>query len=103
MTAVCKIQGGLHEGEEGPPCSAHAAGTPQTPGQSKATSRVRGLDALRVIDASVMPSVPRANTYLTTVMIAEAMAARLRVDGGAVGDYRGRPACIIHQSASSPG
>ena len=43
-----------------------------------ADCRVRGLDALRVIDASVMPSVPRANTHLTTVMIAEAMAERLR-------------------------
>jgi 5-(hydroxymethyl)furfural/furfural oxidase len=40
--------------------------------------RVLGLDALRVIDASVMPSVVRANTHLTTVMIAEAMAERLR-------------------------
>jgi 5-(hydroxymethyl)furfural/furfural oxidase len=39
--------------------------------------RVRGVEALRVIDASVMPFVPRANTHLTTVMIAEHMAARL--------------------------
>jgi choline dehydrogenase len=31
-----------------------------------------------VIDASVMPEVPRANTHLTTVMIAEHMAARFR-------------------------
>jgi choline dehydrogenase len=40
--------------------------------------RVIGVDGLRVIDASVMPEVPRANTHLTTVMIAEHMAARLR-------------------------
>src|SRR5579872_519350 len=39
--------------------------------------RVLGLEALRVIDASVMPSVVRANTHLTTVMIAEVMAERL--------------------------
>jgi choline dehydrogenase len=39
--------------------------------------RVLGVDALRVIDASVMPSVVRANTHLTTVMIAECMAERL--------------------------
>jgi choline dehydrogenase len=39
--------------------------------------RVHGLQALRVIDASVLPFVPRANTHLTTVMIAEAMAERL--------------------------
>ena len=39
--------------------------------------RVLGLEGLRVIDASVMPSVVRANTHLTTVMIAEIMAERL--------------------------
>ena len=39
--------------------------------------RVHGLEGLRVIDASVMPSVMRANTHLTTVMIAEHMAERL--------------------------
>ncbi len=41
--------------------------------------RVLGLEGLRVIDASVMPSVVRANTHLTTVMIAEHMAERLLV------------------------
>jgi choline dehydrogenase len=39
--------------------------------------RVLGFTGLRVIDASVMPSVVRANTHLTTVMIAEHMAERL--------------------------
>ncbi len=38
-----------------------------------------GCTGLRVIDASVMPEVPRANTHLTTVAIAERMAERLRV------------------------
>jgi 5-(hydroxymethyl)furfural/furfural oxidase len=39
--------------------------------------RVLGFDGLRVIDASIMPSVVCANTHLTTVMIAEKMAAEL--------------------------
>jgi choline dehydrogenase len=40
--------------------------------------RVLGLANLRVIDASIMPEVPRANTHLTCVMIGEVMAERLR-------------------------
>ena len=40
--------------------------------------RVIGTTGLRVIDASIMPEVPRANTHLTTVAIAERMADRLR-------------------------
>lgn len=40
--------------------------------------RVLGFTGLRVIDASVMPEVPRANTHLTTVAIAERMADRLK-------------------------
>jgi 5-(hydroxymethyl)furfural/furfural oxidase len=40
--------------------------------------RVIGCTGLRVIDASVMPEVVRANTHLTTVMIAEKMADTLK-------------------------
>ena len=39
--------------------------------------RVIGYDGLLVCDASVMPTVPRANTHLPTVMIAERIAAAL--------------------------
>ncbi len=39
--------------------------------------RVLGIDGLRVIDASVIPEIPRANLHLTVVMIAELMASRL--------------------------
>jgi choline dehydrogenase len=40
--------------------------------------RVLGVEGLRVIDGSIMPDVPRANTNLTCISIAEHMAARLR-------------------------
>jgi 5-(hydroxymethyl)furfural/furfural oxidase len=36
--------------------------------------RVHGVDALRVCDASVMPSIPCANTNLSAIMVAERMA-----------------------------
>jgi choline dehydrogenase len=38
---------------------------------------VRGIEGLRVVDASIMPTLPRANTNLTTIMIGERMADRL--------------------------
>jgi choline dehydrogenase len=40
--------------------------------------RVIGVTGLRVIDASIMPTVVRANTHFTTVMIAEKMADVLK-------------------------
>jgi choline dehydrogenase len=40
--------------------------------------RVIGCTGLRVIDASIMPTVVRANTHLTTVTIAEKMADVLK-------------------------
>ena len=40
--------------------------------------RVRGARNLRVVDASVMPTVVHGNTNLTTIMIAERCADFLR-------------------------
>jgi choline dehydrogenase len=39
--------------------------------------RVLGTERLRVVDASIFPFVPRANTNLTAIMVGELMAARL--------------------------
>ena len=40
--------------------------------------RVRGVEGLRVADASVMPKVPRGNTNAPTIMVGEKAADLLR-------------------------
>ena len=47
--------------------------------------KLHGLDNLWVVDASVMPVVPRANTNGTTVMIAERVADWITVGSRAHG------------------
>jgi 5-(hydroxymethyl)furfural/furfural oxidase len=37
--------------------------------------RVRGVDGLRIVDASIMPIIPRGNTCIPTMMVAEHAAA----------------------------
>ena len=41
------------------------------------TGRVRGFEGLRVIDASLMPTVPRGNTNIPTIMLAEKISAAI--------------------------
>ena len=43
---------------------------------------VHGIDGLSVIDASIMPTIPAANTNVPTIMIAERCAAWLRGEEG---------------------
>ena len=46
-----------------------------------ATLTVNGIEGLRVIDASVMPTMPSGNTYAPTIMVAEKGAALVVADG----------------------
>ena len=42
--------------------------------------KVRGVEGLRVADASIMPTDCRANLHFTCVMIGEALARRMRAE-----------------------
>jgi len=47
------------------------------------TGRVHGVGALRVVDASIMPTLPRGNTNIPTIMVAEKIAAGMLDDAHA--------------------
>ena len=55
----------------------HLAGTCQLGKVVDSKLRVLGTRGLRVVDASVMPSLPSGNTHATTMMIAEKAAATI--------------------------
>jgi choline dehydrogenase len=59
-------------------CRMGAAGAPGAVVDSRL--RVQGIDHLRVIDASIMPTITSGNTNSPTVMIAERGAAMLKAD-----------------------
>jgi 5-(hydroxymethyl)furfural/furfural oxidase len=55
----------------------HVAGTCAIGSVVDSEARVIGVEGLRVVDASIMPVLPRANTNLPTVMVAEKCAAHI--------------------------
>ena len=57
---------------------AHASATCSIGTVVDSTCRVYGVDNLRVIDLSIVPQVPRANTNLTAMMMGEYMSSVIR-------------------------
>ncbi len=55
----------------------HMVGTCPMGSVLDAECRVRGVEGLRVCDASVMPTIPSGNTYLGCVMVAERVARKM--------------------------
>jgi 5-(hydroxymethyl)furfural/furfural oxidase len=45
------------------------------------SGRMHGFSNLRIVDASIMPAIPRGNTNIPTVMVAEKVAAHIVSNG----------------------
>ena len=61
-------------------CRMGAAGDPGAVTDS--SGRVHGMQGLRVCDASLMPSIPCANTNIPTIMVAERVADLIKAERG---------------------
>ena len=59
-------------------CSCRMGPSAESGAVVDARGRVHGYDGLRVCDASVFPDLPRANTYLPTLMVAEHISRFVR-------------------------
>jgi 5-(hydroxymethyl)furfural/furfural oxidase len=63
------------------PCGTCAIGRKDDPmAVVDSNCRVYGVENLRVVDASVMPRIPSANTNLPTIMVAERAADLIRAE-----------------------
>lgn len=77
---IAPAAGPMMKSSAGSPPMGHVTGTcrmgrPDDPDAVvDSQCRVIGLDGLRVVDASIMPCVPSANTNLPAIMIAERAA-----------------------------
>jgi choline dehydrogenase len=74
------------DADRGPPNVAadlHPTSTVPTGADSDPTAvvdpwgKVRTIEALRVVDASILPEIPSVPANVTTIMVAERIAARL--------------------------
>jgi 5-(hydroxymethyl)furfural/furfural oxidase len=61
----------------------HPAGTCAMGRVVDSRARVIGVEGLRVVDASIMPTIPRGNTNLPTIMLAEKCASGIRAEAEA--------------------
>ena len=64
-------------GARSPSTSQHLSGSARMGEVVDTGGRVLGVDALRVADASVLPSLPRRGPYFTVLAVAEDLAARI--------------------------
>ena len=75
VTAYVKeyVAGSYHPG-----CSCRMGPADDPTAVVDTAGRVRGVSGLRVVDASIMPVLPAANTFLPTLMIAEKISEAIR-------------------------
>jgi choline dehydrogenase len=62
-----------------------------------AWGKVRDIEALRVVDASILPDIPSVATNVTTIMVAERIAAKLTAEASITHFQQGETAAFASQ------